>query len=164
MKKVLISALVFYFLILIQTSFLVHFAIFSVVPNLILISVVIFNFFENPRKNSGFLIAVIGGFYLDLFSNFQIGVSIFSLVILVFLIKKFLKFIGEENVFYFILLFVFSLIFYDLILALLGSVFNQSFSFSLIFSKSRIMEVIYNLGVGILAFYSAKICLKVLKK
>lgn len=165
MKKIFVFTLFFHFLILIQTSFLVHFSIFGIIPNLILISVVVFNFFEKPRKNSGFLIAAIGGFYLDLFSNFQIGASVFSLVILVLLIKKFLKFVGEENIFYFILLFVFSLIFYDSILILFDSILKQSFSFSLIFSKSRAMEVIYNLTAGILVFYFAKICfLKALKK
>ena len=111
MKKIFISALFFYFLGLIQSSFMVHFDIAGVTPNLILVSVILFNFFEKPWKNSGFLIAAIAGFYLDLFSSYQIGVSIFSLVLLVFLIKKILKFIGEENIFYFIFLFIFSLIF-----------------------------------------------------
>ena len=71
MKRILFFLLFFYLLALIQTSFLVHFDIGGVSLNLILISVVLFNFLEKPWKKTGFLVAVIGGLYLDLFSSFH---------------------------------------------------------------------------------------------
>jgi len=163
--KPLIFALFFYILALIQTSFLVHLDIFGVTLNLILISVVLVNFYEKPWKNSGLLVAAIGGFYLDLFSNFQFGVSIFILVVLAFLIKRTLKILKEENVLYFIPIFIFSIIFYNLFSTLLSSALNLSFPSSLCFNRLKILEIVYNLGVGVFGFYLMKLCSKgVLKK
>lgn len=163
MKNIIFFILFFYFLIIFQSSFLVHFTVAGIVPNLILISVIIFNFFEKPRKNTGFLIAAIGGFYLDLYSGFPMGVFIFSLVLLTFLIKKIFKFIGEENIFYFIFLLFFSLVFYNLFSFAFSSLFQRSFNLN--FNLLKLVELAYNLILGILAFGSVKLCLlRIIKK
>jgi len=157
MKKILFFILLFYFLVILQGSFLVHFTVGNIVPNLVLISVVIFNFFEKSRKNTGFLVAVIAGFYLDLYSAFPMGVFILSLLLLTFLIKKFFKFIGEENFFYFIFSLFFSLIFYRLFLFICDSFLRQSFYFN--FNKLQLVELGYNFILGVLVFYFVKIWL-----
>jgi len=79
-KKILISIVVFYFLVLIQTSFLVHFTIFNAVPNIILILVVVWNLLEKRKNYFGVINALIGGFFLDIFSNYFIGFYVLILV------------------------------------------------------------------------------------
>lgn len=90
-KKILILILFFYILVLLQTSFLVHFNIKGIVPNLVLVSVILINFFEKPKEYLGFLSAIIGGFFLDVFSENFIGFYILILVGLAIFIKFILK-------------------------------------------------------------------------
>ncbi len=90
-KKILISIIVFYFLVLIQTSFLVHFNILGIVPNLVLISVVLWNLFEKSKNYFGLYIALIGGFFLDIFSNRLIGFYILILFALAIFLKLVFK-------------------------------------------------------------------------
>lgn len=71
-KKILLSILFFYTIATFQTSFLVHFNIFLGPfwgPGLILILVIILNFFEKPKENSGMIIGFFAGFFLDIFAE-----------------------------------------------------------------------------------------------
>lgn len=90
-KKILISIIVFYFLVLIQTSFLVHFTIFDAVPNIVLILVIVWNILEKRKNHLGVINALMGGFFLDIFSNRFIGFYILILVGLAILIKLIFK-------------------------------------------------------------------------
>ena len=85
--KVLLSAVVFYFFVLLETSFFVHFGIFNYIPNLILLSVIAWNIFENPKDLSGIFGAIIGGFLLDIFSSHPIGYNVLILVTTAIFIK-----------------------------------------------------------------------------
>lgn len=89
--KVLISIIVFYFLVLIQTSFLVHFTIFGTVPNIVLILVILWNLLEKRRSYFGLINAIIAGFFLDVFSNHFIGFYVLILVGLAISIKLIFK-------------------------------------------------------------------------
>lgn len=107
MRKILLLIIFFYILVLLQTSFLVYFPIFGIVPNLVLIAVILINLFEKQQENLGVLSAFIGGFFLDVFSsgfigsnftpleNFSltglIGINILILAIISILIKMVLK-------------------------------------------------------------------------
>ena len=91
LKKILLSTLLFYFLVLIQTSFLVHFTIFNAVPNIILILVVIWNLLEKRENYLGIINALIGGFFLDVFSSHFIGFYILILMGLAIFIKLIFK-------------------------------------------------------------------------
>lgn len=91
MKKYLVLILFLYFLTLFQTSFLIHFNISGIIPNLILISVILINFFESPSKNSGIFSAFIGGFFLDIFSENFFGFWTLILIIITLFIKFILK-------------------------------------------------------------------------
>jgi len=90
-KKILVFIIIFYFLALVQTSFLVHFKVWNMVPNLILFLVVVWNVFERADNKFGLYQAIIGGFFLDIFSDKFIGFNILILVISVILIKLFFK-------------------------------------------------------------------------
>ena len=91
MKKILILIIFFYILALLQTSFLIHFNFFTITPNLILITVLLLNLLEEPRKNNGIFGAVISGFFWDIFSDRFIGFHILILVGLAILIKVILR-------------------------------------------------------------------------
>jgi len=86
-KKFLVSIILYYIFILLQTSFLVHFSIFGLTLNLILISVIIWNILEKSGTLFGLLNAAMGGFFLDLFSNRMFGFHILILVVLAIFIK-----------------------------------------------------------------------------
>ena len=88
-KKILFLTLILYILVLLQSSFLVHFSLFGIVPNLVMILVVLLNLLEKDREffSLGLLAAFIGGFFLDIFSIRIIGFYILILVILALFIK-----------------------------------------------------------------------------
>ncbi len=90
-KKLSIIIIFFYILALLQTSFLVHFSVLGIIPNLILISVIFINFFEDIKENNGILSAFIGGFFLDIFSENIFGFQILVLIIISCFIKLILK-------------------------------------------------------------------------
>lgn len=90
-KKVLISIIVFYFLVLIQSSFLVHFTVFGAVPNIVLILIIIWNLLEKRKNYFGVVNGLIAGFYLDIFSSHFIGFYVLILAGLAILIKLIFK-------------------------------------------------------------------------
>lgn len=94
MKKILILILFFYLLTLFQSSFLIHFNILGWEgwsPNLILIAIILLNFFEDSQKNLGIFSAICGGFFLDIFSENFIGFYILISVGLAIFVKYILK-------------------------------------------------------------------------
>ena len=156
MKKFLFFALFFYILAILQSSFFVHFKLFGGVANLVLLAVILIIFFEKPKELSGLFIAGIGGFYLDVFSDFYIGTSVFLLIFLSFLAKKILDLFHQRKIIHFI--FIFFLIF---VLYNIGALFIDAvvkFSFSFCFEELTLAEIIYNLLIGLFCFYLIKLC------
>lgn len=90
-KKLVIIAVLFYFLALLQTSFLVHFNIKGMVPNFILLSVILINLFEPQKEKTGIFAAFIGGFFLDIWSVHIFGTEILILLAIAIFIKFFIK-------------------------------------------------------------------------
>ena len=85
MKRIFILALSFYVLILIQTSFLVHFSIFSGKFResiLILVTIVLINLFESETKFLGIFSGILGGLFLDIFSSFILGTTILTFILI----------------------------------------------------------------------------------
>jgi len=105
LKKFLILFLIFYFLALIQTSFLVHFGIFNKGLNLVLIVLFLFIFFS-PVKQIPWE-SFLAGFFLDLFSKNIFGASMIILFLLGILIKQILSNIKKTNILVVLLLLVF---------------------------------------------------------
>jgi len=97
-KKVILSALLFYFLTLLETSFLIHFSLYF--SNLILILIILINLLENRKENFGLICAFFGGFFSDIFSdtppNF-IGFHVLTYI----LISVFIKYLFKKHVQFF---------------------------------------------------------------
>ena len=94
-KKISILIAIFYLLTLLQTSFLVHFNIKGIIPNLVLIAIILLNLFEQHKSYTGLISAFFGGFFLDIFSENFIGFYVLILVGLAisikFIFKKYVK-------------------------------------------------------------------------
>src|SRR3989338_1912966 len=86
--KILILAPIFYFLALLQSSFLPHFAVFGHVPDLVFIAIV-FSFFFLPSL--GWASAFWGGFFLDIFSSHFLGFNVTIALGLLFFIRYVMK-------------------------------------------------------------------------
>jgi len=91
MKEFLILILIFYILVLFQTSFLVYFNIKGFIPNLILIAVFLINLFEEKDRITGIYSAMIGGFFLDVFSEKSFGLYILISIVMAIFIKYVIK-------------------------------------------------------------------------
>lgn len=95
MLKVFLSIVVYFIFVIFQTSFLVHFGKFGECLNLILISVIVWNLIESRKNLFGLLNAVIGGFFLDAFSNqifgFYILILLITAISIKFVLKKYVK-------------------------------------------------------------------------
>ncbi len=92
-KQIVLLILIFYFLTLLQSSFLVHFTLFWGMLNFIFIAVILLNIFTSDIK-LGISAAVIAGFFLDIFSENFFG---FWFLILLTL-SCFIKFVLEKYV------------------------------------------------------------------
>lgn len=87
MIKVFLLVPLFFFLALFQTSFLVHFPIFGIVPNVIIIVFVLFHLSKALRSRIGLASAVIGGLFLDVFSGAPFGFWVVILIAASFTIE-----------------------------------------------------------------------------
>lgn len=90
------ALLIFYLLIMLQTSFLSHFS--AHLPNLILILLGLINFFERQKDNFGIFSAFLGGLFLDIFLEtslkffgYYILISLFLAIFIKFFLKTYIK-------------------------------------------------------------------------
>jgi rod shape-determining protein MreD len=96
-KRIIFFIVILYILTLLQASFLVHFSLSGFLPNFVLIAVILVHLFSSSSKDK-IIAALIGGFYLDVFSLNNAG-GFFGFYILIMLaIFLFLKIISEKYV------------------------------------------------------------------
>jgi hypothetical protein len=80
-RKIIFFFFFFYFLVLVQTGFSVHLNIPGVIANFVLLAVVLINIFSSSGQNR-MLSALLGGFFLDVFSLGNAGFFGFYTLIL----------------------------------------------------------------------------------
>jgi rod shape-determining protein MreD len=91
-KKAISIIFLLYLLAMLQASFFVHF--FDYIPNLILIVIILVNLFEKQENYFGVFTALIGGFYLDVFSGRFFGLYL----LLSFFISFFIKLVVKDYI------------------------------------------------------------------
>jgi len=123
-KKDFLIIILFYFLALIQSSFLSHFAIRGVSPNLILITVLLFCLFESPEGSLGKSSGFSGGFFLDVFSASPLGTATFSLFFTAFISKKVLQDLKKIDFPFVFLFFVLAVLLFELLALFFSFVFG----------------------------------------
>ncbi len=94
-KKIIISIIIYFIFAILQSSFIIYFGHLGKYLNLILISIIAWNIFENPKEIFGIVNAFIGGFFLDILSGhffgFYIIISLSLAIIIKFFLKKYVK-------------------------------------------------------------------------
>lgn len=90
-RNVILVILVLYILVLLQTSFLVPFNIFGIIPNFIIIAVILINFFEKPEEKIGIVAGFFGGIFLDIFSGNFLGFYTLILSAVAFFVKYIIR-------------------------------------------------------------------------
>lgn len=90
-SKALIIIILFYLFAVLQSAFLIHFNVLGFTFNLIMISVIIINIFERPNCFLGIFSALVGGFFLDIFSSSFMGFNMLVLFLAAVIIKVILK-------------------------------------------------------------------------
>src|SRR3989344_5859260 len=159
------SIIIFLFLVvsIIQASFLPFFAFMGIVPNLIFALFFILIFFENKRTHNtiesfsiyhelasphGFFLAIIGGFFLDIFSLRYVGTSIFLALVIFFLAAAVMHFLRESReprmIWSFIALFTACFMVYEVVL--------RSFA-GLSIDSGIIVSLIYTMIFACIGFY-----------
>ncbi|KKP54336.1 MAG: hypothetical protein UR46_C0024G0004 [Parcubacteria group bacterium GW2011_GWA1_33_6] len=144
--------LLFFLFALLQVSFLPHFSIMGVVPNLVFILFFLFIFFE--RENQGgetFFTVIIAGFFLDIFSTSFLGKSILLLLVMYLFLRAVTHFLKQKQGKYIIVYFMglFSLCFVLYALSMYS-----------LFSISIFLHLICNLLFALIGFYVYKIIYK----
>ncbi len=154
-----IIVLLFLILAILQVSFLVHFSIIGITPNLVFILFFILIFFSCLQGNEyhqGIFYAIIAGIILDVLSSFSFGYSAVSLLLIYLLIKiviYFLKEIHNEYIlFYFIPIFLISFIFYNILMYIFFNFPYLRFNFT----KGILIELVYNLIFVLFVFFIYK--------
>lgn len=117
MIKTIFKILGILILVILQLSFIAKFSIFGAVPNLILILAI--TLVLRGHEQEGFLVAGLGGLFIDLASLQRFGIYTLIFLLLVFVINFYLlKAVPLPNLFISFLIFVGSFIFLDLIIFL----------------------------------------------
>lgn len=152
MKKFLIAIIFFYILSLLQNSFFASFAILGKIPNLILVSVIFFLLLEDPKENFGFFIAGLGGFFLDVFSNYPFGVATVFMLFLALILKKISSSFQKTTILWLSLSSLLALILYNLFSELIFYLLPSS-AFQINFGMLISVELIYNFILLLAGFY-----------
>src|SRR4030042_176178 len=154
MKRFLTIIIFFYILYLLQNSFFAHFSVFGIIPNFILISVIFFLLFESPEENFGFFVAGLGGFFIDIFSNYPFGATFIFMLALAFILKKISSFFQKTTILWFSLSSLLALILYNLFSE---SIFYLSLppASKINLDKLLLIELIYNFILLFVGFYLA---------
>ena len=148
-------AILFYYLALFQNSFLIHFSVFGALPNLIVILLCLLAFFEPKRLRFGVLLAIIAGLFQDLILGYFIGVSVASFLIIYYAIKYAKGQLSEHDQNFYVLYFGAILSGAFIFNRLFIGVYDGSlFSFNILI---LLLEVVYNLIIGTIGFYFAKL-------
>ncbi len=87
MTRKILLILCVYFLALFQVSFLIHFPVWGMTPNLIYLFIILLNFFEKPKRNDGFYVSFFAGLFLDIFSGGIIGLNVLILSLIALILK-----------------------------------------------------------------------------
>jgi rod shape-determining protein MreD len=161
-KKLLFTFLLFYILVVFQTSFLISFSIKEQIPNLVLIALFLIIFLGKEMSSSFPIESFLAGFFLDLFSSKTFGLSIVILVAITFLLKKILRELRVDNFISFAFLFLIFLIDYEILIGVLDFLIlkeQMPFNFWLTYVNPALIRISYTFIFGLIIFA----CLKYLR-
>lgn len=151
--KLLLSIIIIFLLVILQSSLYPYLKIYNAFPNLILILVLILSILKGHKKSLVWVL--FGGFLLDVYSfNNPLGTSILSLLLVSYLAYFFSQNIFKKtSIFSVILIGIGGTLIYKLFLILVLLIVDISSQFSY---SQLIFQIIYNLVVLVPLFYLIK--------
>lgn len=158
--RFLLSIIIIFFLVILQSSLYFHLEVNDAFPNLILILVLIISILRGYKKNLVWII--VGGFLLDVYSfNNPIGTSILGLFLVSYLAYFFSQNIFKKtSIFSVILIGIGGTLIYKLFLTLVlliaGTSFQPASSAGGFAFIQLISQIIYNLVILTPLFYLIK--------
>lgn len=145
--KYLILLIVFYFLILLQKSFLIPYAWHKAVPNLALLVFIALLLTQKRELKQGLLLSIIAGLFLDVFSAYFFGLYILLFMALFFFVGAVRKYFEIDRSLSNLFILLFSVLLYYFLISLLN--IGSGWQFNL-------FNIIYNFLVGILIYFIIK--------
>ncbi len=157
-KTIFFSLIFIFFLIVFQYSLVPFLGIYGLIPNVVLIFVCLWNFFEKKEEKSGIFIAIVSGIFLDVFFSPFLGISAAYFIFVSLFFKKSHQILRgsqeSQPIFYFLPLFVFVLFFYFIFLKITFLFFDSFlWNFNLI---SLLTNIVYNTFIAIIFFFLFK--------
>jgi len=150
----IVSIIIFVlFILFLQIGILPNLQIVSVYPNLFLLCFVGLTILIGEKKLFGWIIAF--GLFLDFYSFYSIiGISTTAIFLTCFL-AQFLnqRYLKKENKLSVILIFITSLIFYELLLLIAFKIFGIGYDF---YPLGLVVKIVYSLILGLPIFYTMK--------
>jgi len=160
-NRVIINLLIIIFLAIIQIAFLSKFNYLNYF-NLILSSIILISININDFRLSLFW-AVIGGFFMDLYSFLPFGTFILTLILLVFIINLLVKnFLPSTSLLSVVALGIIGISFYNLFLLLITKLFYffKIIDFNFILNKNNFVAIgwslLFNLILILVLFWARK--------
>ncbi len=135
---------------ILQSTILQHFSIASVMPNTALILVVIVSMLEGKKK--GITAGGLAGLLQDLFFSRALGVNIMIYITIAYLIGTLENKIFKDNIFAPLLLIISSTFLYHLLNYIIMFFLISEVDFIFIIKRIFIIEVLYNVAIGIFIY------------
>lgn len=130
---------------LLQYSFLPHFSIMGIVPNILFILFFLFLFFgENTSHFDVILTTFTIGFFMDIFSPHYFGAKTLFLLILLFLLKTIMHFVQERQEKYFLIYFI-------TLFLVAFTLYSAILEFTTL--KSLLIALVYNTSLVTISFF-----------
>jgi len=142
------KVLILYFLYLLQESFFVHFNLFLVFPNLVLVFYLFIIFYASKKHPFAEIIGygLFSGFLLDVSGEKYFSISIVLLIFLGFLIRIFKNALneaeGQKSLIYFLVLVV-----------LFSGAYEGVINYKIFLSLAVLAKIAYNIIFGVVVFY-----------
>lgn len=153
MKKTLIYIsliFVFIFIYLLQSLFFVNFTIASVKPNIVIILVLFIGLFMG--RSRGIIYGIIYGIFIDFWIGRSLGITSVCLAIVGIIGGTFDKNFSKDSRIVILLIGVFSTIFYEILSYVMQIVFFNINVEILAFTKTLLLESIYNMLIIIIIY------------
>ena len=151
--KLLLSIIIIFLLVILQSSLYPYLKVYNVFPNLILILVLILSILKGSKKSLVWVL--FGGFLLDVYSfNNPFGTSILGLLLVSYLAYFFSQNIFKKtSIFSVILIGIGGTLIYKLFIILVLLIVGISFQFTF---TQLIFQIFYNLVILVPLFYLIK--------
>jgi len=144
LSKVVTLFFLFYLLTLLQTSFLIHHTWHNAGICFVLLVFVLLLFDKKRDIKEGLVLAVLAGFFLDVFSSYFFGLFISLFIVLFFVVSYVKKRISTNNFSGYCLVLLSTLIIYYLLFFLISYKFN-------------FFDILYNFLAGIVIYFISKL-------